>query len=251
VAHHEHDVDDPRTFDITDLERVERFKQAGYGGNVSDALSNAGVEDTVLSHEFVSLNPGQLIAGRALPVMLHSYVDSPEVEEILEERREGEPHPQKRMMRTVESKPDGTVLCFDCGGDRQPAQFGEMSCQLAYSHGCRGMLLAGNCRDTQYVSEMDEFPLYSFGTTPNAFGGWEIIEVDMPIDLPGHLTHYVTVRPGDFIFGDSDGVQVIPEPIVDEILFHVERIHRKENEEREQIADGMPIDEVYEAFGVL
>jgi regulator of RNase E activity RraA len=73
----------------------------------------------------------------------------------------------------------------------------------------------------------------------------------MPIDLPGHLTHYVTVRPGDFIFGDSDGVQVIPEPIVDEILFHVERIHRKENEEREQIADGMPIDEVYEAFGVL
>ena len=129
--------------------------------------------------------------------------------------------------------------------------FGEMSCQLAYSHGCRGMLLAGNCRDTQYVLKMEDFPMFSFGTAPNAFGGWIVTEVDVPAMLPGHLTHYVTIYPGDFIFGDNDGVQVIPGEVVDEVLLRVEEIYEKENSQRQMLAEGMPIDEVYAQFGVL
>jgi regulator of RNase E activity RraA len=160
-------------------------------------------------------------------------------------------HPQKRMMRAVAAAEAGVVLCFDCGGDMQPAHFGEMSCQLAYAHGCRGMLLAGNCRDTQYVLKMPDFPLFSFGTRPNWFGGWMISEVDQPIYLPGHLTHYVKVMPGDFIFGDNDGVQLIPKNLVDEVLLRVEATFEKENEEREALAAGMPIDEVYRVYGVL
>jgi regulator of RNase E activity RraA len=133
----------------------------------------------------------------------------------------------------------------------QPAHFGEMSCQLAYAHGCRGMLLAGNCRDTQYVLRMPDFPLFSFGTRPNAFGGWMITEVNKPIYLPGHLTHYVRVMPGDFIFGDNDGVQLIPQDLVDEVLLRVEATFEKENEEREKLAAGMTVDEVYRIYGVL
>ena len=93
--------------------------------------------------------------------------------------------------------------------------------------------------------------LFSFGTRPNAFGGWEITQVDKPIFLPGHLTHYVKVMPGDFIFGDNDGVQLIPKALVDEVLLRVEKTFEKENEERKALADGMPIDEVYRVFGVL
>ena len=205
----------------------------------------------MFSSRFVPLRQGMQLVGRALPVKLHSVV--PEEVRRLQEiwDKAGTPHPQKVLMRTVEELEDGTILCFDCGGDMQPAHFGEMSCQLAYAHGCRGMLLAGNCRDTQYVLKMPDFPLYSFGTRPNAFGGWLIQEVNRPIHLPGHLTHYVTVRPGDFIFGDNDGVQLIPADIVDEVLLRVEEISTKENAEREQIAAGMPVDEVYRKFGVL
>ena len=133
----------------------------------------------------------------------------------------------------------------------QPAQFGEMSCQLAYAHGCRGMLIAGNCRDTQYVLKMKDFPMFTFGTTPNAFGGWIITEINEPIYLPGHMTHYVKVCPGDYIFGDNDGVQLIPTDMVDEVLLRVEATFEKENEQREKLAAGMPIDEVYRVFGVL
>jgi 4-hydroxy-4-methyl-2-oxoglutarate aldolase len=241
-----------RVLEITDLERIERFKRAGYGGNVSDSLWELGVKDTVVSSRLVPLRQGMQLAGRALTVKLHSLPDGDNLPEQDDPRWDAEGgHPQKRMMRAVADQEDGTVLVFDCGGDLQTAHFGEMSCQLAYAHGCRGMLLAGNCRDTQYVLKMDDFPVFSIGTRPHAFGGWLITAVNEPIFIPGHVTHYVTVRPGDFVFADSDGAQIIPERMVDEVLLRVEEKFEKENREREQIAAGMPIDEVYREFGVL
>jgi len=244
-----------RRLSISDLERIARFRAAGYGGNVSDALASLGVRDTIFARQFTPLRQGMQLVGRALPIKLHSLVDrdlTPEERQAREARWEVEGgHPQKRMMRAIETYEDGSLLCFDCSGDMQPAHFGEMSCQLAYAHGCRGMLLAGNCRDTQYVLKMPDFPIFSFGTRPNAFGGWIITEVDQPIYLPGHLTHYVAVKPGDFIFGDNDGVQLIPRDLVDDVLLRVEETFAKENAEREQIAAGLPIDAVYRAFGVL
>ena len=246
---------EPRHLDITDLERIARFRKSGYGGCVSDSLSMLGIFNTVFSDRFKPLRQGMQLVGRALPVKLHSQVDLadfPELKARQEKMWEQEGgHPQKRMMRAVATHEPGTVLCFDCGGDMQPAHFGEMSCQVANAHGCRGMLIAGNCRDTQYVLKMADFPMYSFGTRPNAFGGWVVWEVDVPIYLPGHNNFYVKVCPGDFIFGDNDGVQLIPQAVVDEVLLRVEAIAAKENEERAQLAAGMPIDEVYRVFGVL
>lgn len=246
--------ENPRHLEITDLERIERFRIAGYGGCVSDAMHALGINGTIFSAAFKPLRQGMQLVGRALPIKLHSLVEprTPEQNARMEAEWEAAGgHPQKRMMRAVHDAEDGTILCFDCGGDLQPAHFGEMSCQLAYAHGCRGMLLAGNCRDTQYVLKMPDFPMYSFGTRPNFYGGWIITAINEPIYLPGHLTHYVAVRPGDFIFGDNDGVQLIPHDVVDEVLLRVEATFRKENEEREQIASGMPIDEVYRKYGVL
>src|SRR5512142_215308 len=244
-----------RHLNISDTERIERFRRAGYGGSVSDSLYTVGVRDTVFSTQFQALRQGMQLVGRALPIKLHSQVDLtdfPEEKARQEARWEAEGgHPQKRMMRQVATSAPGSVLCFDCGGDLQPAHFGEMSCQLAYAHGCRGMLLAGNCRDTQYVLKMPDFPIFSFGTRPNAFGGWIVTEVNVPIYLPGHLTHYVKVMPGDFIFADNDGAQLIPKDLVDEVLLRVEETFEKENHEREMLASGMPIDEVYTRFGVL
>ena len=59
-----------RTLDITDLERIERFRHAGYGGSVSDALYALGVRDTVFSARFKPLRQGMQLVGRALPIKL-------------------------------------------------------------------------------------------------------------------------------------------------------------------------------------
>ena len=239
-----------RHLDISTMERVQRYKQF-YGGCVSDALSSCGVRDTVISHTFYALRQDMILAGEALTVKLHSLageIITEEERKAREEEWKRTGSPQKRMMMTVYP---GSILTFDCGGDMQPAHFGEMSCNLAQSHGCVGMLIAGNIRDTRYVLRMDDFPVYTLGTTPNAFGGWRITHVQQPIFLPGHLTHYVRIDPGDFIFGDTDGVQIIPKEFVDEVMLICEEIMAKENEERRLIREGMPIDEVYATYGDL
>jgi len=244
-----------RHLDISDNERVERYRTAGYGGSVADSLYTCGIRNTVVSSAFKPLRQGMQLVGRAIPIKLHTQVELeafPEEKKRQEARWEADGgHPQKRMMDMVGNSEPGSVLVFDCGGDLQPAHFGEMSCQLAYAHGCRGMLIAGNCRDTQYVLKMPDFPIFSLGTRPNAYGGWTIIDVNVPIYVPGHTHTYVTVAPGDFIFGDNDGVQVIPKDYVDEVLLRVEWIFQHENKIREALAAGMPIDDVYRVYGPL
>lgn len=240
-----------RALDIDDLERITRFRRAGYGGSVWDALNALGVRDAVLSEEFRPLRQGMQLVGRALTIRLHSLPKGGTIREDEAYWEQYGGHPQKRMMRAVAEQPDGTVLVFDCSGDRQASHFGEMSCQLAYAQGCRGMLIAGACRDTQYILHMPDFPMFCFGTRPHSPGGVLIRDVNEPIFLRGHMTHYVTVNPGDFVFADNDGVQIIPQALVDEVLLRVEATWEIENREREMLAAGMPIEEVYKEYGVL
>ena len=47
-----------RHLDITDLQRIERFRRAGYGGSVSDALNSLGICDTVFPDRFKALRQG-------------------------------------------------------------------------------------------------------------------------------------------------------------------------------------------------
>jgi 4-hydroxy-4-methyl-2-oxoglutarate aldolase len=241
----------PRVLRIDDMERVKRFKRL-YGGCVSDALHITGIVDTVIDHSIRPLREHDVIAGRCLPIKWHSL--APEVHLSDEQKRERnkkwerEGSPQKKMHEAVFS---GCVLVFDTGGDLQAAQFGEMSCNLAKSRGCVGVINSGMTRDVKYILRLEDFPYFSRGTTPNSYGGWSIIEVNVPIYLPGHLRHYVAVNPGDFVFGDDDGLQIIPRDYVDEVLLKAEEIFAFEEKEREMIRNGLPIDEVYRQFGDL
>lgn len=243
--------ENPRSLDITDLERIERFKKL-YGGVVADALFLCGVVDTVLSHTLKPLDAHSVIAGRCLPVKWHSL--APEVHltaaefNARQEKWDKEGSPQKKMH---EATFPGCVFVFDTGGDTQSAVFGEMSCNLAKSRGCVGVINSGMTRDTRYVRRIEDFPYFTLGSTPNAYGGWRVIDVNVPIYIPGHLKHYVMVCPGDFVFGDDDGLQIIPKDVVDEVLLKAEEIFAFEENEREQIRKGMPLDQVYKEFGDL
>ena len=244
-------VENPRRLDIDEAERIERYKRL-YGGCVCDALFLCGVVDTVVSHSIKPLREHDVIAGRCLPVKWHSL--APEVHLSIDEKNrraeewERTSSPQKRMHEAIFP---GAVLVFDTGGDRQAAQFGEMSCQLAKSRGCVGVINSGMTRDAKYILSIDDFPYFTAGTTPNAYGGWRIIDVNVPIYIPGHLKHYVVVNPMDYIFGDDDGLQIIPKDLVDEVLLKAEEIFAFEEDEREMISKGLPVEEVYNLFGDL
>jgi len=241
----------PRKLNIDDLERVKRYKLL-YGGCLSDAMWLTGIVNTVLDHSIKPLKEHVVIAGRCLPIKWHSLAPETHIcereKEARDKRWQIEGSPQKIMHLNVFQ---GCVLIFDTGGDTQAAQFGEISCILAQSRGCVGVVNSGMTRDVKYILRLKDFPYFSRGTTPNAYGGWRVIDVNVPIHIRGHLTYYVVVNPGDFIFGDDDGLQIIPKEYVDEVLLKAEEIFRFEDKERELIRNGLPIDEIYNTYGDL
>jgi 4-hydroxy-4-methyl-2-oxoglutarate aldolase len=244
-----------RHLDITDLERIARFRRAGYGGAIADVLLQLGVHDTLLSLRFRPLKQGMQLVGRVLPVKAHSLVfsrKSKAEQDAMTARWEAAGgHPQERMMQAIAAAEDGVVVCYDCGGDERIGHCGEMTCQLALAQGARGILMAGNLRDSQFIIRMPDFPVFSFGVCPFTDSEWAITDINEPIYLPGHLSHYVLLRPRDFLFGDNDGVQLIPGDLVDEVLLRVEALYERENKIRAALTSGMPVAEVYKVFGVL
>ncbi len=241
----------PKQLDIDDMERVQRYRKL-YGGCISDAMHQSGIVDTILDHGIKPLKAHDVIAGRCIPVKWHSVAFESHLTEeerkARDEKWKKEGSPQKMMHSAI--KP-GSVLVFDNGGDMQAALFGEMSCNLAKSRGAVGVVNNGRTRDCKMIYSLGDFPYFTRGTTPNAYGGWRILDVNVPIYMPGHIRHYVIVNPGDFIFGDDDGLQVIPKDYVDHVLLIAEAIYAQEIEQRDIIRDGASLDDVYKYFGDL
>jgi regulator of RNase E activity RraA len=73
-----------------------------------------------------------------------------------------------------------------------------------------------------------------------------MVEIDTPIECAG-----VKVRSGDLIFGDIDGVVVIPQEVAHEVITRAQRKIRGENATRAELAQGRLLREVYDKYGVL
>ncbi len=240
-------MSDYRHLDIDDGERVRRYKRF-YGGLVFDKLWSLGVRDTTLSDKLCALDRDMILAGSALTVKMHAHAETEETLHARGDAAWGGGPCQRQILEAVKS---GSVICIDTGPSFLCAQWGEMSSHLAQSLGAVGLLMAGNIRDTRIIRQMDDFPVFTMGTTPNAKTGWIVEEVDIPIYMPGHLRHSVIVQPGDFIFGDSDGVQVIPEELVDEVMLRCEELLDAEADERREIREGMSVEDVFRTYGNL
>ena len=236
-----------RRLDITPLDRVRRYKRF-YGGLVFDKLWSLGIKETMLSPEIRPLRQDMVLAGHALTVKMHSHAEEEEVIRERGERGWGGGPKQKEAMGAIGP---GCVLCIDTGPNLLAAQWGEMSSHLAQAHGAVGVVMAGNVRDTRILLGMEDFPIFTMGIVANAKTGWIVNEINTPVYMPGHLKHSVKVFPGDFLFGDSDGVQVIPQDAVDEVMLRCEELLASETEERKRIVGGMSLDDVYRVYGNL
>ena len=236
-----------RQLDIDPMERVKRYKRF-YGGLVFDALWELGIKETMLSQKIYPLRDDMILAGFALTVKIHSHAEDDETIANRGMMGWGGGPKQKIIMETVTP---GCVICIDTGPNTLVAQWGEMSCHLAQNKGAVGVLCAGNVRDTRVMLGMDDFPVYVMGTTANARTGWKVNEINTNIYMPGHLKHSVKVTPGDFIFGDTDGVQTIPRDVVDEVMLICEGILDKETNQRKEIEAGMSIEAMYKKYGNL
>jgi 4-hydroxy-4-methyl-2-oxoglutarate aldolase len=202
----------------------ERYKKL-YGGVIYDVLEHLGYSDQVLSHEFTPLKSEIKLAGPAFTVK-----GTVSCEKNIEVR-----YRRLKMIREM------TRPCIEVrdGGTPYPvAIYGELSATSAAAHGAAGAIVNGGTRDCSFLNAMG-FPVFTKYRTPvEAFGRWQLMEYQVPVRLDGETRADVIVNPGDFIFGDFDGIVVVPKELIMSVLIEAERIVGIEDHAREEFARG-------------
>jgi regulator of RNase E activity RraA len=113
--------------------------------------------------------------------------------------------------------------------------------------GAAGVVVNGHVRDTRGILKLG-FPTFSHGRYAQDQGvRGRVIDFRCPIDF----ANGVSVKPGDIVFGDIDGVVIVPrENEADIIAAAIEKV-RGENKVREAILNGMSATEAFETFGIM
>ena len=131
-------------------------------------------------------------------------------------------------------------------GARHSALWGELLTASAKARGAVGAVLDGYSRDTPMVLEQD-FPVFCTGTwAQDSSIRTYVFDYRCNIEIG-----QVTVHDGDVIFGDVDGVLVIPRAIAPEVIERALEKAATEKTMRRAIENGMLVTEAFERFGVL
>jgi regulator of RNase E activity RraA len=204
-----------------------------YSGLIFDVLEHLGHPNQVLSPEIMPLTLDMKLAAPAFTVKGTTTAVKKE----------------EWRYRRLEAIKDMKYPCIEVR-DRgssvfNVALYGELTATTARAHGAVGALVDGGTRDSGMVIAMG-FPLFARYRTPvEAFGRVMTLEHQVPVVLSGGLTETVVVNPGDFIFGDLDGVLVIPQNLTTAVLTEAERIAGIENVAREEFKTGADPVEVF------
>jgi regulator of RNase E activity RraA len=154
--------------------------------------------------------------------------------------------PYRLEIEAVDALEPGDVMVACTNGSERTCFWGELLSTAARYRGCRGVVLDGYTRDAQAIIAMG-FPCFTRGIhVADSLGRLEVVRYDVPIECGG-----VRVEPGDLVFGDYDGIVVIPRAVAPEVIARAEEKVRGENLVRRHLAEGMPVKEAFRRFGIL
>jgi 3-hexulose-6-phosphate synthase/6-phospho-3-hexuloisomerase len=131
----------------------------------------------------------------------------------------------------------GDVLVVDAC-DATPAMWGELATHSAMVKGLAGLVVWGAIRDTPEIAKTG-FAAFNSKVCANAGEPKGFGEINVPIVIAGQ-----TVKPGDWIVGDDDGVMVLPKEQAVELANRAMDVLEKENRLRGEIEGGKTLSEV-------
>lgn len=142
----------------------------------------------------------------------------------------------------------GCVYVSDVQGNRNCGQFGEITATAMRAAGCVGAVVDGSTRDSDYLIAMG-FPTFVRWRSPvEGYGRSMTVDYMIPIYVDG-VDGMLRIDPGDYIFGDGDGVVVVPRDKIFPVLKQAEEWFDSEKKSRRAMADGMDPFEVYNTYG--
>lgn len=205
---------------------AERLEKC-YSGAVFDVLRDKGLPDQALPHGIRPLNAAWKLAGPVFPVSGRRTTTLGVHETILE------------WTTFLSKAPSGSVVMCQ-PNDLTMAHMGELSSETLQHRGVRGYIVDGGTRDSAFILNLG-FRVFCRYTTPSDIAGkWVMDSLGTPITI-GSLT----IKAGDYVMADQDGVVIIPEAIVGEIVQATEEVMQREDLVRKAILEGVDPREAY------
>ena len=197
----------------------------------------------VLDKEFGGWN--QILSKEIRPLQLHHKVAGPAYTMFGVKSRETDK--KKRMIvYAIDEMQAGSVVVMCTGGDEATGHWGELLSNAAIYRGVNGAVIDGGIRDTGQIIELG-FPIFHRYFAPgDSTGRFNVIEYQTPIVIGG-----VKVNPGDFIFGDCDGIVAIPKDLIVPVLEKATEVYNTEDEIRDRIKNGEKVAKLYFEYGQL
>jgi regulator of RNase E activity RraA len=204
---------------------------ACYTGAVHDVLRMMGHDNIVLPPEIKAIAPGTRLAGPAWTVSGHIDRNCTRDETLL------------AWCTLLSKAPAGHVIVCQ-PHNHEIALMGELSAQTLQARGVLGYVVDGGSRDTDLVLAQG-FPVFcSFLTPADIVERWIADSFAEPITIGT-----VTITTGDYLLGDRDGVVLIPQSIVQEVVTRTEKVVATESDMRRALLGGMDPVEAYRTFG--
>ncbi|HTB84727.1 MAG TPA: RraA family protein [Candidatus Sulfotelmatobacter sp.] len=199
---------------------------------VGDILDDLGYTRQFLPQPVQPLREEMKLAGRAMPVVMIDVYGK-------------QKKPFGLLTEALDQLQPGEIYLAS-GGDMRCAYWGEILTATAKMRGAAGAVINGFHRDTPKVLEQN-WPVFSRGRFAQDSGvRTQVVEYRCPIEVG-----QVSVQPGDLVFGDLDGVVIVPKKVEAEVIEKALAKARGEKLVRKEIEAGMSSTAAFKKYGIL
>lgn len=225
----------------SDDELIDLCRRGLFSAVIGDILDLMGLTRQFLPPEIQPLREDMVLVGRAMPVLEadDSGGEGPgRGSEVLN-------RPFGLMLRALDDLRKNEV--YVCTGSSPTyALWGELMTTCALNRGALGAVVDGYSRDTRGILAQN-FPCFSYGRyAQDQRPRGKVIDFRCPVRFG-----QVSINPGDLIFGDLDGVVVVPQGVEGEVIAKAWEKAHGEKRVQEAIRSGMKAQEAWDRFGIL
>jgi len=198
-----------------------------------DVLDSMNVRRQCLEPRIRPLVPAMKTWGEAVTLRLDAVTDVPA-------------RPYQLEMELIDDLKEGQVIVAQCNAKDLVAFWGGLLSNAAVGRKAAGVITDGGVRDYQEIVALN-FPTFAAGLTPyDSLGRVDGTARDVPVTCGG-----VRVCPGDLVFGDVDGIVVVPQDIVAEVVAKAWEKVKGESTVREELRSGASVVATFRKYGIL
>ncbi len=218
---------------INEQEMFDTMRDKLKAAVISDILDSLGAREQAMRADIRPVYQEAIIVGRAYTVLAANIF------QVIDDPYRGE-------IEAVDSLKSNDIMVVCTNRSTRTCFWGELLSTAARARGARGIVIDGYTRDVAQITAM-QFPTFAAGISVVESAGRSIVvDHGCPVNCGD-----VLVNTGDIVFGDIDGVVVIPKELEKEVIpLALEKVG-KEDLTRNELLKGAMLKAAYAKYGVL